>query len=104
MTKEAYIAFLLASIIITFTPGPTVLLVIKYALQYGKKIARYTVSATLLGDIVAVNLAFSSLGTLLAISPNAITVLKIIGGIYIFNLGVISIFSYNQTRDQAGQA
>ena len=55
MTTEAYIAFLAANALLVYTPGPTMLLVVHYALTYGRQVGKYTIPAVLLGDIIAVN-------------------------------------------------
>ena len=52
MTTEAYIAFLAANALLVYTPGPTMLLVVHYALTYGRQVGKYTIPAVLLGDII----------------------------------------------------
>ena len=91
MTTEAYIAFLAANALLVYTPGPTMLLVVHYALTYGRQVGKYTIPAVLLGDIIAVNFSLYILGSLLNIFPSSFALLKIVGGVYMILLGVSNI-------------
>jgi len=93
MVLESYITFFIVSLIISFMPGPTILLVTHYALQYGRWAGRFTIPAVIFGDIFALILTFIGLEVILKIHPEALTILKLIGGIYLILLGVSSIFS-----------
>ena len=93
MTTEAYITFLAANALLVYTPGPTMLLVVHYALTYGRQVGKYTIPAVLLGDIIAVNFSLDILGSLLNISPSSFAILKIVGGVYMILLGVSNILS-----------
>ncbi len=93
MTTEAYITFLAANALLVYTPGPTMLLVVHYALTYGRQVGKYTIPAVLLGDIIAVNFSLYILGSLLNISPSSFALLKIVGGVYMILLGVSNILS-----------
>ncbi len=93
MTTEAYIAFLTANALLIYTPGPTVLLVVHYALTYGRQVGKYTIPAVLLGDIIAVNFSLYVLGSLLKLFPSSFELLKIVGGMYMIVLGVLHILS-----------
>ena len=93
MTTAAYIAFLTANALLIYTPGPTVLLVVHYALTYGRQVGKYTIPAVLLGDIIAVNFSLYVLGSLLKLFPSSFELLKIVGGMYMIVLGVLHILS-----------
>jgi threonine/homoserine/homoserine lactone efflux protein len=93
MTTEAYLAFLAANVLLIYTPGPTVLLVVHYALTYGRQVGKYTIPAVLLGDIIAVNFSLYMLASLLKLFPSSFSILKIIGGLYMIILGVSNILS-----------
>ena len=93
MTTEAYIAFLAANALLVYTPGPTMLLVVHYALTYGRRVGKYTIPAVLLGDIIAVNFSLYILGSLLNIFPGSFALLKIVGGVYMILLGISNILS-----------
>ena len=93
MTTEAYLAFLAANALLVYTPGHTVLLVVHYALTYGRQVGKYTIPAVLLGDIIAVNFSLYILASLLKLFPSSFSILKIIGGLYMIILGVSNILS-----------
>ena len=69
-------------------PGPTVLLVVGYALSSGRRSAWRTVPGVTLGNVVAMAASLTGLGALLAASAEAFTVLKWIGAAYLVYLGI----------------
>ena len=88
MSLEAWLAFAAASAIMLAIPGPTILLVVSYALGHGRKTALATVSGVALGDFTAMTASLFGLGALLAASATLFTVLKWIGGAYLIWLGI----------------
>ncbi|EJL49007.1 putative threonine efflux protein [Rhizobium sp. CF122] len=88
MSLEAWFAFAAASAIMLAIPGPTILLVVSYALGHGRKTALATVTGVALGDFTAMTASLFGLGALLAASATLFTVLKWIGGAYLIWLGV----------------
>lgn len=93
MSIDAYTKFFIATFVLSAIPGPTVTLVIHYALMHGKRAGRYTIPAAILGDVIALALAFSSIGAIIALFPSAFNIFKIGGGIYLILLGVLSMFT-----------
>lgn len=91
MTIDSYVSFIVQSIIVTALPGPTMLLIMHYSMQYGKLAGRFTAPGVVVGDIVALILTFMGLGALLQISPGLFSTLKIIGGLYFIALGVAAM-------------
>jgi threonine/homoserine/homoserine lactone efflux protein len=88
MSFEAWLAFAAASAIMLAIPGPTILLVVSYALGHGRKTALATVSGVALGDFTAMTASLFGLGALLAASATLFTVLKWIGSAYLIWLGI----------------
>jgi threonine/homoserine/homoserine lactone efflux protein len=88
MTIEHWLAFVAASAVLLAIPGPTVLLVISYALSHGRKTAASTVAGVALGDFTAMTASMLGLGALLAASATLFTALKWIGAAYLIYLGV----------------
>ena len=88
MSLEAWLAFAAASAIMLAIPGPTILLVVSYALGHGRKTALATVSGVALGDFTAMTASLFGLGALLAASATLFTVLKWVGGAYLVWLGI----------------
>ncbi|MBV8962861.1 MAG: LysE family translocator [Hyphomicrobiales bacterium] len=88
MTLTTWLAFLLASGILVLIPGPTVLLVVSYALGQGLRAALPIAIGVALGDFTAMTLSMLGLGALLAASGGVFTLLKWLGGAYLLWLGV----------------
>ena len=88
MTFENWLAFAAASAIMLAIPGPTILLVISYALGHGRKSALATVAGVTLGDFTAMTASMLGLGALLATSAMLFTALKWIGAAYLVYLGI----------------
>ncbi len=85
---ETWLAFVAASAVLLVIPGPTITLVISYALTHGKRSAWATVPGVALGDFTALALSLAGLGALLAASAFAFTALKWIGAAYLVYLGI----------------
>ncbi|MCB5201938.1 LysE family translocator [Neorhizobium sp. T786] len=88
MTIENWLAFVAASAVLLAIPGPTILLVISYALGHGRKVATATVAGVALGDFTAMTASMLGLGALLATSAALFTVLKWVGAAYLIYLGI----------------
>ena len=88
MSFEHWIAFVAASSILLAIPGPTILLVISYALGHGQKVASAVVAGVALGDFTAMTASMLGLGALLATSAALFTVLKWVGAAYLIYLGI----------------
>ena len=88
MSFEHWLAFAAASAVILAIPGPTILLVISYALSHGRKSAGATVAGVALGDFTAMTASMLGHGALLAASAALFTVLKWVGGAYLIYLGI----------------
>ena len=87
MSFEHWFAFVAASALLLAIPGPTILLVISYAISHGRKAAGATVVGVALGDFTAMTASMLGLGALLAASATIFTVLKWIGAAYLVWLG-----------------
>lgn len=88
MDFQIWLAFVAASIALLLIPGPTVLLVLSYALSQGKRVALATVAGVALGDLVAMSASLAGLGALVLASATLFTVLKWVGAVYLVYLGV----------------
>lgn len=88
MAFETWLAFVAASFAMLIIPGPTVMLVVGYALGEGRKAALGTLAGVLLGDLVAISLCAIGLGALLAASATVFTIFKWAGAAYLVWLGV----------------
>jgi len=88
MSFENWAAFAAASTVLLIIPGPTILLVVSYALGQGWRTALPMAIGVALGDFTAMTLSMLGLGALLAASATLFTVLKWIGAAYLVWLGV----------------
>lgn len=88
MPIETWLAFVAASAVLLVIPGPTILLVVSYALGQGRKVALPVATGVALGDFTAMTLSMLGLGALLATSATLFTVLKWIGALYLIWLGI----------------
>ncbi len=88
MTLEIWLAFVLASTILLVVPGPTIMLVVSYALAEGRRSAWGTVVGVGLGDLTAMTVSFVGLGALVTASATLFGALKWVAAAYLVYLGV----------------
>lgn len=88
MTFETWFAFTAAAAVLLVIPGPTVLLVVSYALGQGWRTALPMAIGVALGDFTAMMLSLLGLGALLAASATVFTILKWAGAAYLVWLGI----------------
>jgi threonine/homoserine/homoserine lactone efflux protein len=88
MSFEHWLAFTAASMVLLAIPGPTVLLVVSYALGHGRRPAAAIVAGVALGDLTAMTASMLGLGAILAASAAIFTGLRWIGGAYLVYLGI----------------
>jgi threonine/homoserine/homoserine lactone efflux protein len=88
MSIDHWLAFVAASAVLLAIPGPTVLLVISYALGHGRKPAAAIVAGVALGDLTAMTASMLGLGAVLATSAMVFTGLRWLGGAYLIYLGI----------------
>ena len=88
MPLDLWLAFVAASTALLLIPGPTVLLVLSYALSQGRRVAVASATGVALGDFVAMTASLAGLGALVLASATLFTALKWIGAAYLIWLGV----------------
>jgi len=76
--------------LLCFTPGPTVFLVMGQALSHGKKSVFPLVAGVLTGDLIAMSLSLIGVGALLATSAALFNIIKWLGAVYLIYLGIKS--------------
>lgn len=82
------ISFFLISTLVAITSGPSVIYVVSYSLRYGAKAGIVSTLGVNAGSIVAILIAAFGLSSLLAVYPNAILFVQIVGGIYVIYLAL----------------
>lgn len=98
MSFESWAAFAAATAILLMIPGPTILLVVSYAIGQGWRTAFPMAVGVALGDFTAMTLSLLGLGALLATSAMIYTLLKWAGAAYLVWLG-IKLFRAGGTLD-----
>jgi threonine/homoserine/homoserine lactone efflux protein len=88
MSFELWLTFVAASTALLLIPGPTVLLVLSYALSKGRSVALASAAGVALGDLVAMSASLAGLGTLVLASATLFTALKWVGAVYLVWLGI----------------
>ncbi|MDQ0315294.1 LysE family translocator [Amorphus orientalis] len=88
MTIDVFAAYVVATLVVLAIPGPTVLLVVSYAVSRGRRATLPSVVGVALGDATAATVSLLGLGALLAASASLFVLLKWIGAAYLVYLGV----------------
>ena len=88
MHLETWLLFFVAYLVVTLSPGPNVLLVVKNALQVGYKAATLTILVNLFCQLLIIIAVAFGAGALLENSPMLFFALKIIGGSYLIYIGI----------------
>ncbi len=88
MPFENWAAFAAASAVLLVIPGPTILLVVSYALGQGWRTALPMAFGVALGDFTAMTLSMLGIGAMLAASATVFTLLKWVGAAYLIYLGI----------------
>ncbi|BCH66119.1 lysine transporter LysE [Agrobacterium vitis] len=101
MTFQIWLAFVATASVVLAIPGPTIVLVISYALGHGRSVAKATVAGVALGDFTAMTASMLGLGALLATSAMVFTLLKYIGAAYLIYLGIKLWRAPVMTRQEA---
>lgn len=93
MTLSTWLLFVAAVLVLTVTPGPSVLMCISTSVQYGPRRAMVAAlgSTTAIAGIMV--LSMMGLGTVLAASETLFSALKWLGAAYLAYLGLSSLLS-----------
>ena len=87
MAFDIWAAFAGASVLLLLIPGPTVILVMSYALAHGRRVALASAAGVAAGDFAAMSASLLGLGALILASATLFTVLKWGGAAYLVWLG-----------------
>jgi len=88
MSLDLWIAFVVATTALLIVPGPTVTVVVSYALGRGRDTAWATVPGVMLGDFTAMTVSLLGAGAVLAASSALFTTLKLVGAAYLIFIGI----------------
>ena len=87
------LGFLALSMLLSAVPGPSVILATSRAIVRDRGEAMWIVSGNALGGLVLLALVVAGLGAVVVASSALFTVVKILGAIYLFWLGVRALLS-----------
>ncbi len=88
MEFQTWLLYLAASIGLSLSPGPNGLLALTHGAIHGHRKALFTISGGVLGFAILIALSLFGIGALLQASLAWLTVLKWVGGAYLFWLGI----------------
>lgn len=88
MPFDLWLTFAAASMALLLIPGPTVLLVLSYALSKGRSVAVASAAGVAVGDLIAMTASLAGLGALVLASATLFTALKWVGAAYLIYLGI----------------
>ncbi|XZG70821.1 LysE family translocator [Chitinibacteraceae bacterium HSL-7] len=88
MRLDLWLAFVAATLLISATPGPNMLLMLSHGVRYGARATTATMAGALAGLGILLGLSALGVGAVLATSVTLFTVLKVAGAAYLVYLGV----------------
>jgi len=100
MSFEVWLAFIVASSVLTLIPGPCVLLVVTQALTRGMSSALLCILGDIVGGVVLMVLSLLGVGAILATSATLFTIFKWLGIIYMAYLGVCQVIEAKKNKTQ----
>lgn len=98
LTLDQFFGFLMAASLITLSPGPDNLLVLSLGISRGRQQGVAFGLGCALGCLSHTLLAVLGVSSLLVASPMAFTALRVLGGLYLFRLGVQALRSQGAAR------
>ena len=88
MPLDLWLAFVAATTALLLIPGPTVLLVLSYAISKGRSVSVASALGVATGDFIAMTASLLGLGALVLTSATLFTALKWVGAAYLIWLGI----------------
>ncbi|MCZ4305673.1 homoserine/homoserine lactone efflux protein [Zoogloeaceae bacterium G21618-S1] len=88
MAWHIWLAFLVASIVISVTPGPGAVVTMSVGLRHGYRMSLQTIAGLQVALVIQLAIVAAGLGAVLATSATAFLILKICGAAYLIWLGI----------------
>lgn len=92
MTTETWLTFIFASLILTITPGPSIILGMLHSIKYGAKKTSFTALGDITANFIQMILVAAGLGVVIASSEVAFTLIKWFGVITLVYMGIKMLF------------
>ena len=93
MTLETWFTFVIASLILTVTPGPSILLGMVHSVNYGLRKTLFTALGDISANFIQMVLVAVGLGVIIANSEMAFQIIKWFGVVTLIYLGIKMILS-----------
>ena len=90
MTWQNFILFVVSTCLISATPGSNMLLAFQFGLNYGLKKTLWTMAGLSIGLAILLGVSLFGLNFISVRFPIILTLIKVLGGLYLFYLGVQS--------------
>jgi threonine/homoserine/homoserine lactone efflux protein len=97
MNLETWLAFVAASLILTMTPGPSILLGVVHSMKFGPKRTVITAIGDISANFLQMILVAIGLGVIIASSELAFIIVKWLGVITLLYMGLQMLFSRPST-------
>ena len=98
MDLSLWMTFVGATLLLLIIPGPTVVLVLTYALTQGRRVAVASAAGVALGDFIAMTASLVGLGALVLASSTWFVALKWVGAAYLVWMGIGMIRSAGSAK------
>lgn len=98
MDLSLWMTFVGATLLLLIIPGPTVVLVLTYALTQGRRVAVASAAGVALGDFIAMTASLVGLGALVLASSTLFAALKWVGAAYLVWMGIGMIRSAGSAK------
>ena len=98
MDLSLWMTFVGATLLLLIIPGPTVVLVLTYALTQGRRVAVASAAGIALGDFIAMTASLVGLGALVLASSTLFVALKWVGAAYLVWMGIGMIRSAGSAK------
>ncbi|SMY06626.1 LysE family translocator [Flavimaricola marinus] len=98
MDMHLWLTFVAASCVLLVIPGPTIVLVLSYALTQGRRVAVASAAGVATGDLIAMTASLAGLGALVLASATLFTAIKWLGALYLIWMGIGMIRSAGSAR------
>jgi homoserine/homoserine lactone efflux protein len=99
MSLDVWLAYVAAVTVLSLIPGPSVFMAISQSLSKGLSASMFSILGNLLGGIVMMTVAYAGLGSLLASSSVAYSVIKWVGVGYMAWLGLSQILAAKRMNE-----
>lgn len=100
MDPTLWLTFVAASTALLLIPGPTVILVLAYAIGQGRRVAVPTALGVAMGDLIAMSASLLGLGALILASATLFAIIKWAGALYLIWLGIRMIRSAGRSTPE----